>query len=133
MYNEYFKEMYNDAIEQLIETIEDNNFVYYGDLHNEAFNTDYYVTSKSEAMEYLKGEKVFTAIGMIYQYEKDVFGEVYTDLSNPMKIVNMLYYIIGEQVMIDGEFWAEFPENDMADEEVNERLVKILNEMLKRA
>ena len=129
MYNECFKEMYNDAIDQLIETIEDNNFTYYSDLHNEAFNTTYYVTSKSEAMKYLEGDKVFTAIGIIYQYEKDTFREVYTDCSDPVKIVNMLYYIIGIQVMIDGEFWEEFPENDMSDDDVNRRLINILNDM----
>lgn len=129
MYNKCFKEMYNDAIDQLIETIEDNNFTYYSDLHNEAFNTDYYATTRFEAMDILEGDKVFTAIGIIYQYEKDAFGEVYTDCSDPVKIVNMLYDIIGEQVMIDGEFWEEFPENDMSDDNVNRRLLDILNKM----
>ena len=129
MYNECFREMYNDAIDQLIETIEDNNFTYYSDLHNEAFNTTYYVTSKSEAMKYLEGEKVFTAIGICYQYEKDSFGEVYVDMSDPVKVCNLLYYIIGEEVMIDGEFWEEFPENDMSDDDVNRRLLDILNKM----
>lgn len=129
MYNECFREMYNDAIDQLIETIEDNNFICYSNLHDVAFNTDYYVTSKSEAMKCLEGEKVFTAIGMCYQYEKDSFGEVYVDMSDPVAVCNLLYYIIGEQVMIDGEFWEEFPENDMSDDDVNRRLLDILNKM----
>ena len=102
-------------------------------MHNEAFNTDYYVTGSSEAMDILEGDKIFTAIGIIYQYEKDAFGRVYTDLSDPMAIVNMLYYIIGEQVMTDGEIWKEFPENDMADDKVNKLLIYILKGMLKRA
>ena len=129
MYNECFREMYNDAIDQLIETIEDNNFTYYSDLHNEAFNTTYYVTSKSEAMKYLEGEKVFIAIGMCYEYEREMFGEVYIEMSDPVAVCNLLYYIIGEQVMIDGEFWEEFPENDMSDDDVNRRLLDILNKM----
>ena len=45
----------------------------------------------------------------------------------------MLFYIIGEEVMQDAELWEEFPDNDIEDEAVNERMVKILNGMLKRA
>ena len=45
----------------------------------------------------------------------------------------MLFYIIGEEVMQDAELWEEFPYNDIEDEAVNERMIKILNGMLKRA
>ena len=129
-----FEEMYDDAVVTLIETLENGGFNYYGELHNEAFNMDYYVTNTSDARDMLaNGNDVYTAIGKIYQYEKDNFGEVYTDLSEPVKVVNMLFYIIGEEVMQDAELWKEFPDNDIEDEAVNERMIKILKEMLKRA
>lgn len=129
-----FEEMYDDAVMTLIETLENGGFKYYSDLHNEAFNTGYYVVNTSDARDMLaNGNDAYTAIGKIYQYEKDNFGEVYTDLSEPVKVVNMLFYIIGEEVMQDAELWEEFPDNDIEDEAVNERMVKILEGMLKRA
>ena len=38
---------------------------------------------------------------MIKQYENDNFGEVYTDFSEPEKVVNMYTFIIGYDVMHD--------------------------------
>ena len=103
-------------------------------MHNEAFNTDYYVISTSDAKDMLaNGDDVYTAIGKIVDYEKRNFGTVYTDIEEPVKVVNMLFYIIGEEVMQDAELWDEFPDNDIEDEAVNERMVKILEGMLKRA
>ena len=101
---------------------------YYCDLHNEVFNTDYYVTGTAEAKDIL-GEDVFDAIGRIYTYENDTLGEVLTDLSNPVKIANMLFYIIGEEIMYDNdefnkiltEHWDEH-----ANEETNMELIKVL-------
>ena len=64
-------------------------------------------------------------------YEKDNFGEVHTDLSDPEKLVNMLYYIIGEEVlfeMMDGiEAWNE-NWNNRADEETNAKILKAIGE-----
>ena len=129
-----FEEMYDDAVMTLIETLEDGGFKYYNNLHNEAFNTGYYVVSTSIAKDMLaNGDDVYTAIGKIYQYEKDNFGEVYTDFSDSVEVVNMLFYIIGEEVMQDAELWDEFPDSNIEDEAVNERMVKILEGMLKRA
>lgn len=101
---------------------------YYCDLHNEVFNTDYYVTGTAEAKDIL-GENIFNAIGRIYTYEKDNFREIYTDLSDPIKIVNMLFYIIGEEIMYNnGEFSKILDEhrNEYADEETNMELIKAL-------
>ena len=101
---------------------------YYCDLHNEVFNSDYYVTGTAEAKDIL-GEDVFDAIGRIYTYENDTLGEVLTDLSNPVKIVNMLFYIIGTEIMYNnGEFSKILDEhwNEYADEETNMELVKAL-------
>ena len=79
----------NETIEQLIE---DN------ELHHEIFNTDYYIVYTYDAKQWL-GNKAFDIIGFIKDYENDNFGEVYTDLSDPCKIVNMYVYIIGEELI----------------------------------
>lgn len=117
-----------DAVNALIDCLECGYDGYYCDLFNEVFNTDYYVTGTAEAKNIL-GDDVFDAIGRIYTYEKDNFGEIYTDLSNPIKIVNMLYYIIGTEIMYNnGEFSKILDEhwNEYADEEINIELVKAL-------
>ena len=117
-----------DAVNAIIDCLEDGYDGYYSDLHHEVFNTDYYVTGETEAKNIL-GKDVFNAIGRIYTYERDIFGEVFTDLSDPVKIVNMLFYIIGEEIMYNnGEFSKILDEhwNEYANEETNMELIKVL-------
>ena len=68
------------------------------DLQHEMFNTDYYIYGTWEATKWL-GEDVFNVISYIKEWEQDNFGECYTDLSDPEKIVNMYVYIIGENLI----------------------------------
>ena len=69
-----------------------------GDLHNEIFNTDYYLTYTGECEEWL-GDHVFDVIRTVKDYEDDNFGEVTTDISDPCKLVNMYVYIVGEELI----------------------------------
>lgn len=119
-----------DAVNAIIDCLECGYDGYYCDLHNEVFNKDYYVTGTAEAKNILgEGENIFNAIGRIYTYERDTFGEVFTDLSDPVKIVNMLFYIIGEEIMYNnGEFSKILDEHwdEYADEEMNAELIKVL-------
>ena len=119
-----------DAVNAIIDCLECGYDGYYCDLHNEVFNKDYYVTGTAEAKNILgEGENIFNAIGRIYTYERDTFGEVFTDLSDPVKIVNMLFYIIGEEIMYNnGEFSKILDEHwdEYADEDTNIELVKTL-------
>ena len=90
---EYFEDFINDIDkETLNELIEDQ------ELHNEAFNTDYYIIGTYKAKQWLS-DKVFDVIELIKEYEEMNFGELYTDLSNPEKVVNMYVYIIGEEIV----------------------------------
>ena len=117
-----------DAVNAIIDCLECGYDGYYCDLFNEVFNTDYYVTGTAEAKNIL-GDDVFDAIGRIYTYEKDNFGEIYTDLSDPIKIVNMLFHIIGEEIMYNnGEFSKILDEHwdECADKETNMELIKAL-------
>ena len=117
-----------DAVNAIIDCLESGYDGHYCDLHNEVFNMDYYVTGTTEA-ENILGKDVFNAIGRIYTYEKDNFGEIYTDLSDPIKIVNVLFYIIGEEIMYNnGEFSKILDEHwdEYADEEINAELIKAL-------
>ena len=73
------------------------------DLHHELFNTDYYIIGTYQAEKWL-GDYTFDAIGEIQEYEQENFGEVFTDLSDPEKVVNMYAYIAGEQLIQEMDF-----------------------------
>ena len=118
-----------DARAAIIEALENGYSGYYSDLHNEVFNTGYYIIGIYKAKEALREYDVIEALEKVWTYEKENFGEVYTDLSDPEKLVNMLYYIIGEEVlheMMDGvEVWNE-NWNNQADEETNAAILEAI-------
>ena len=124
--------MVRDAKAAIIEALTDGEYSgYYCDLHNELFNTACYYVYTSDAEKALNTIGVFTAIGIIVVYEKDNFGEVNTDFTNPCEVANMLYYIVGEEVLCDlfdgCELWDKVW-NDEATEETNKALVQWLKE-----
>ena len=116
------QEMRKEAKEAIIEALRDGYTGYYCDLHHEVFNTDYYIIGTYQAKEALKEYDIFKAIEKVQAYEKGNFGEVITDLSDPEKLVNALYYIIGEEELFQlveevealNKNW-----NNVADEETN--------------
>lgn len=128
--NDKHEEMKAEAREAIIECLGDYSG-YYCDLHNEVFNTDYYIIGTYKAKEALKEYDVFEAIEKVQAYEQENFGEVLTDLSNPEKLVNMLYYVIGEEVlseMMNGiEEWNEHW-SDEATEEINNAILAQIEE-----
>lgn len=87
----------NDRIKELYEEDPDN-LKEIGDLHNEIFNTSYYIIGRYKAIKWL-GEDVFDCIEEIKSYEMGNFGEVHTDLSEPERVVNMYVYVIGYELI----------------------------------
>lgn len=70
------------------------------ELHRQIFNTDYYIVGRYQAKQWL-GADVFDCIETIEEYEKDNFGQRYTNITDPERVVNMYVYIIGEELMED--------------------------------
>lgn len=130
-YNKMHEEMKEEAIEAIIAALENGYSGYYCDLHNEVFNTDYYIIGTCVAKEALREYDVFEAVELVQNYEKDNFGEIYTDLSDPEKLINMVYYIIGDAVIGDMYEIEEFNDNwnNVADDETNAKIVKAMREM----
>ena len=127
---EYFTR--KEIIEDLINTL-DWYSGYYCDLHNEVFNSNYYIIGTYQAKEALEEYGVFEAIEKIQEYEVENFGELYTDISDPERVANMLYYLLAEEFMYgDGDFQSILSENwnRPADEETNEEMINILRELL---
>jgi hypothetical protein len=123
--------MREDARAAIIEALENGYTGYYCDLHHEVFNSDYYIIGVYEAKEALREYDVWDAIEKVQTYEKDNFGQIGIDLADPEKLVNMLYYIIGEEVlyeMMDGvEAWED-NYNNRATDETNAKILKAIAE-----
>ena len=124
-------EMREQAREAIIEALENGYNGYYCDLHHEVFNTDYYIIGIYEAKAALREYDVIDALEKVWAYEKENFGEIYTDLSDPEKLVNMLYYIIGEEVLTEimtGIKAWEDNWNNIATDETNAAILKAIEE-----
>lgn len=87
------------AMGAIIDTLENGYDGYLCDLHNETFNTDDYETNYNCAVKWFDDYEysVFYVIDEIITYEQDNFGVVNTDFSNPCAVLNMYWYIIGEE------------------------------------
>ena len=93
-----------ELMQYTIDKLEDlkSSYTGYGcDLHNELFNTDYFIIGYYEAEQWLiNNVGIFEAIRVVSEYEKSNFGEINPeDISNSEKLVNMYTYIIGEQIL----------------------------------
>lgn len=125
--------MRKEAREAIMEALENGYTGYYCDLHNEIFSSYYYIVGNYKAREALKEYDVFKAIKKVTEYEKDNFGQVYTDLSDPEELINVLFYIISEEVLfeiMDGIREWEENWNNLADEETNEKILKAIQEKI---
>ena len=128
------KEMRQEAKERIIECLKNNYTGYYCDLHHEVFNTSYYIVGTHKAKEALFDYDVFKAIEKVQTYEKENFDELYTDLSDPEKLINMLFYIIGEEVlweMLDDSETLSENWDDRANEETNAKILKELKALFR--
>ena len=91
--------------------IESAEVVYGCDLHNYIFNSEESFIYNDEAEEACDSVGTWSAIRLVYTYEKDFFGEVTTEIE-PCKIANMLVYIYGEYLLnqvayLRGDKWDE--------------------------
>lgn len=137
---QYFTE--EEAVESIIAVLEDYSG-YYADLHNETFNTDYYIIGTFEAKQALEQYGVFDAIGKVADYLRDELGETADSnlLANPENLANMLSYIVGQDAMMNSEFYAILEEaeedlekddlwNSEATPEVNQYIINKLQDYL---
>ena len=121
------QELAQDAVEKLNDGI--GLGTYGADLHNDLFNSDYYIIGCYQAEQWLIANTgVFNAIGIIQEYENMQFGEVSTDLSEPERVCNMIVYIAGEEVLNESETLQK-----RWNEVLNERDIKKIVKELKNA
>ena len=111
-------ELINFTIDRLNDLMDSN--LYGCDLHNEIFNTDYYVIGHYQAEQFLQnsGVGIFGAIDTIKEYEEMQFGEVSTDLSNAERVCNMFVYIIGEEILSQSQHLHDEWDNYLTNENI---------------
>ena len=109
-----------EALEDILDVLESGYDGSMEDLHHEVFNTDYYIIGTYTAKQALTEYGVFDAIEKVQSYEESHFDKVITELSDPEKLANMLYYIIGKEVIQDLDIYGESVE--IAIERVKEAL-----------
>lgn len=96
------------------------------DLHNEIFNSDYYIIGYYYAEQWLLNNGgTFYNIDLIKDYEQSNFGEVYTDFSSSEKVVNMAVYILGEEILNESKTLQSKWNNRLNDEDLED----IINEL----
>ncbi|WP_368264118.1 hypothetical protein [Enterococcus innesii] len=140
MTEQYFTE--KEALEQVIYALESWYIGDYCDLHGEVFGIGYYLVDTAEAIEALEQYGTFKAIQEIIDYEKWNFGEVMTDVSDPCKVAQRLWYLKGYEALGSAEFTCILEEaaedleldydlwNGEATEKVNAYIVNKLNQFI---
>ena len=96
------KQGFEEIKETLIETLKgiDGEYIDASELHFKAFNEDYFLIGYFNCEKWLKNNiGVFNAIGIIKDFETEQFGEVSTDLTDSEKVLNMLVYILGQELI----------------------------------
>jgi len=117
-----------ELISTIIDAINDNRLEDkpVNELHNEVFNTDYFIIGRYEAEQWLiNNGGIFDAIETIKKYEQDIFGVIGTDLSEPEKVCNMYVYILGEEIINE----LETIRNNWDEDFTPELLEELKNEL----
>src|SRR5690625_2233490 len=103
MKNQIKKELAGYVLERIEDGIIDNNNR--DDWHFHLFNEDYYLIGYYECEKWLERHDIspFEAISICQEYEEENFGVIAKTYENAEKVVNMLAYIYGEQILSEFE------------------------------
>lgn len=110
--------------QQLLDSLYDGIESYLCDLPWEVFNTELYIDNKEEAIQALEQYDIFKAIGKVYTYEKDNYGELYTNLDNPIDLANNLYLDLALEYFYNLDI--DFNKFDYIDDENIQDLIKVI-------
>jgi len=95
------KEELKIYMENFINDLRGEKFHDAHELHQHAFNEDYYIIGYYQAEQWLKKHdiSVFEAINFVQDYEREMFGaDAVRGYDNAESLVNMLVYIVGEEI-----------------------------------
>jgi hypothetical protein len=118
--NQSTKAILQKAIDFLTYNINPNSILS-TDLHNEIYNTDYFIIGYYAAEQFLYNSEhtIFGAIELIKNYEVDNFGEVSTDFSSSERVCNMYTYILGEHILSMSNYLNNYDEDLLNEDAIN--------------
>lgn len=130
MFKEFsdYEDLRREARERILETLENGYDGYLCDLHNEVFNMSLYCYSVQKSKDILKKYDIFEIFEKIKDWEMLNFGDINTNFADPSNVLNMLWYLIGEEEIwkiLDNENFNEYW-NDCVDDEIRETLIEFL-------
>tara|TARA_R110002167_G_scaffold129024_1_gene311710 strand:- start:477 stop:848 length:372 start_codon:yes stop_codon:yes gene_type:complete len=113
------KEQKQEIREYIIDRLNDGVGIeqHAGDLHHYLLNEDYFIIGTYKAEQFLSGV-AFEAVECVKTYEQDNFGECSTDLSDPERVVNMLAYILGEEILSESQTLKAFWDYSLDEKDV---------------
>lgn len=125
------KEVIQYGIDQLDDMISNDETIEASELHNRLYNEDYFIIGTYQAKQFLDSVDggAFEAIHVVQEYERDNFGEVTTDLSDPEKVANMYAYCVGYDALNDCEVLQEKWDEELTVKDLK-KIVKELKEEL---
>ena len=118
------------ALEMVLEELNNGYEGEVSDLHNDVFNSDYYIIGTHAATKALEEYGVFKAIKKVKEYQELHFGEVFTDFSCPETLANALMYVIAGEAYFDLESVNDNYDKSFLDEEVKEQVIEELEKLL---
>lgn len=125
-----FESMRESAREAIVERLKEGYEGYGHDFHYEIFSISPHYLDKDTAKADLENMGAFDAIEYVKNYEKDSYGEVFADFSDPMQVGNVLWYIVGEEEL--ASIFEDCPEwDEWWNEEIGETECKVLLTWLK--
>lgn len=120
-YEQTYKELEEEVksvIEAEIENYEGNTLESF---HQDQFNSEYYIIGTYQAKEWLTKMGVFNCIDIVQEWERNVFGELQSDVSNPEKLASLVMYSVGELFIttmcddLDIDYSEELTADDIKD------------------
>lgn len=119
--------VYKEIAQHIVDGINDYLDTDTNDLHNALFNIDYYMIGYYQANQWLKKHDIdaFDCIDYVQEYETNNFGETCTKV-NSESMVNMLVYIIGEEMLYLSFNDSGIDTDDLLTEESIQAIVESL-------
>lgn len=122
------KEFLPSVVNYAIEALEDGvgQDCYACDLHNELYNSSYFIVGRFEAEEWLKNNVgVFKALMVVENYEIENFGEVTTNLHSPENLLNMYIYILGDEILSQTKSLTEKWDEKLSFDDIDKIIVEL--------
>lgn len=110
--------------QQLLDSLNDGMDCDLCDLPWEVFNTELYIENETDAKQALEQYDIYKAIGKVYTYEKDNYGEVYANFENPIDLASHLYLILALEYFYNLDI--DYKRFDYIDEDNIQELIKVI-------